>query len=97
VTFCFTLRFAWVAQTPQKGRKYILRIRSRGSLAPSSSRGGDLITTPLSIFVSVPGLPDRIFSDQKFQFVYILECFGMENVGIFYGNLEYFTAIWCNL
>jgi hypothetical protein len=32
--------------------------------------------------------PDGIFSYQKFQFGYTLEGFGMENVGIFYGNLE---------
>jgi hypothetical protein len=25
---------------------------------------------------------------------YILECLGMENVGIFYDHFEYFIAIW---
>jgi hypothetical protein len=39
-------------------------------------------------------LPDGLFSFQKSQFVYILENFGMENVGIFYEILEYFMAIW---
>jgi hypothetical protein len=39
------------------------------------------------------GLPDGIFSNQKSQFGYILECFAMEDVGTFYGNLVYFTAI----
>jgi hypothetical protein len=35
-----------------------------------------------------PGLPDGIFSNQKFQFGYILEDIEMENVGKFYGHLE---------
>jgi hypothetical protein len=34
-----------------------------------------------------------IFSNQKSQFGYILEGLEMENVGIFYGHLEYFTAM----
>jgi hypothetical protein len=34
------------------------------------------------------------FSNQKSQFRYILEGHGTENVGIFYGCLEYLTAIW---
>jgi hypothetical protein len=33
----------------------------------------------------VRGLPDGIFSYQKFQFGYILEGLGMENVGVTYG------------
>jgi hypothetical protein len=37
------------------------------------------------------GLPD--FSDQKSQFGSILEGFRIENAGIFYGHLEYFTVI----
>jgi hypothetical protein len=32
-----------------------------------------------------PGLPDGIFSDQKFQFNYILEGLGIERFDIFYG------------
>jgi hypothetical protein len=39
-------------------------------------------------------LPDGLFSNQKYQFGYILEDLGMENVGLFYDHLEYFTAIW---
>jgi hypothetical protein len=39
-------------------------------------------------------MPAVIFSYQKCQFGYILEGRGMENVGIFYGLLEHFTAIW---
>jgi hypothetical protein len=39
-------------------------------------------------------LPDGLFSYLKSQFGYILEGPEMENVGIFYGHLEYFTAIW---
>jgi hypothetical protein len=49
---------------------------------------------------SSPGLPDGLYSNQKSQFWYILERLGMENVGIVYDHLEYFTAIWyilCNL
>jgi hypothetical protein len=38
-------------------------------------------------------LPDGFFSDQKYQFGYILEDLGMEKVVIFSGHLEYFTAI----
>jgi hypothetical protein len=37
-------------------------------------------------------LPNGIFSYQKFQFGSVLEGLGMENVGIFYGNLECFTS-----
>jgi hypothetical protein len=40
------------------------------------------------------GLPDAIFTNQKSQFGYILEGLGIENVGIFYGNLVHFNAIW---
>jgi hypothetical protein len=41
-----------------------------------------------------PGLPDGIFTNKKSQLGSILEGLAMENVGIFYGNLVYFTAIW---
>jgi hypothetical protein len=40
------------------------------------------------------GLPDGILSNQKSQFGYILVGLRMENVGIFYGNFEYYTANW---
>jgi hypothetical protein len=43
--------------------------------------------------VSRTGLPDGLFSYQKFQFWKILERLGMENFAIFYDHLEYFTAI----
>jgi hypothetical protein len=36
-----------------------------------------------------PGLPDGLFSDQKYQFGYILEGLRMENARIFHGHLEY--------
>jgi hypothetical protein len=39
-------------------------------------------------------LPDGLFSNQKSQFGYILVCLAMENLGIFYDHLVYFTAIW---
>jgi hypothetical protein len=34
------------------------------------------------------------FQNQKYQFGYILEGLRLENVNIFYGNLEYFIDIW---
>jgi hypothetical protein len=48
------------------------------------------------------GLPDGLFSNQKYQFGYILvEGLRMENASTFYGHLEYFfghlvyvMAIW---
>jgi hypothetical protein len=40
------------------------------------------------------GLPDGFFSYQNYQFVFILEGLGMENVGIFYEHLKYFPAVW---
>jgi hypothetical protein len=40
-----------------------------------------------------PGLPDSIFSDQKSNFGSFLEGLAMEDVGIFYGHLVYFTTI----
>jgi hypothetical protein len=40
------------------------------------------------------GLPDGIFSNQKFQFEYILEGLEVEHVGLFYGHLEYIKAVW---
>jgi hypothetical protein len=39
-------------------------------------------------------LPDGIFSNQKAQFGQISECLAKKDVGIFYGHLVYFTAIW---
>jgi hypothetical protein len=34
------------------------------------------------------------FQNQKSQFGKMLEGLGMERVGIFYGQLDHFTAIW---
>jgi hypothetical protein len=42
-------------------------------------------------------LPDGVFSNQKSQFWENLDGLGMENVVIFNGHLEYFTAFWFNL
>jgi hypothetical protein len=39
------------------------------------------------------GLPDGFFSDQKYQFGYILEDVGMENVVIYSGHLENFKTV----
>jgi hypothetical protein len=41
-----------------------------------------------------PGLPDGVFSNQKYKLGFILKGLGMQNVGIFYGHLEYCSAIW---
>jgi hypothetical protein len=38
------------------------------------------------------GLPDALFN-QKYQIGYILECLGMEEDGLMYGHLVYFTGI----
>jgi hypothetical protein len=40
------------------------------------------------------GLPDGLFSNQNFQFGSILESLAMEDVGVFYVHLVYFTANW---
>jgi hypothetical protein len=40
------------------------------------------------------GLPDGVFSNQKSRFGPVWECLAMEEVGILYGYLVYFTAIW---
>jgi hypothetical protein len=40
------------------------------------------------------GLPDGLFSNQKFQFWYNLECLRVENIVIHH---EHFKAIWNNL
>jgi hypothetical protein len=42
-------------------------------------------------------LPGVKFSNQKSQFGYILEGLAMEDVGLFYGHLLHFIAIWCIL
>jgi hypothetical protein len=44
-----------------------------------------------------PGLPDGRFSNQKSKFGSFLEGPTVEDVGIFYGHLVYFTAIWYTL
>jgi hypothetical protein len=41
-----------------------------------------------------PRLPDGIFSNQESQFWSILKGLAMEDAGIFYSHLVYFTAIW---
>jgi hypothetical protein len=47
-----------------------------------------------------PGLPDGIFAYQKYQFWYILEGLGMENVGVvisiwyIYDHLVNCTTVW---
>jgi hypothetical protein len=46
-----------------------------------------------NIPASKAGLPD-VFSDQKSLFGYILEGLAMEGIGVLYGHLVYFKAIW---
>jgi hypothetical protein len=41
-----------------------------------------------------PGLLDGICLNQKSQFGYSLAGLAIEDVGLFYGHLAYFTAIW---
>jgi hypothetical protein len=50
-----------------------------------------------SLTIGLPGLPDGIFSYQKSEFGDIGKGLEMENVGMFYGYLEYFTdmGIFC--
>jgi hypothetical protein len=40
------------------------------------------------------GLPDGMFSDQNSYLGKFMEVFAIKGVGIFYGHLVYFTAIW---
>jgi hypothetical protein len=47
----------------------------------------------LLLLSSLAGLPDGLFLNQKSRFVYILEGFKMENVEIFYGQLEYLRTL----
>jgi hypothetical protein len=42
---------------------------------------------------TTPGLPDGLFSNQKYQLGFILEGLRKKHVGIFYGHLEYFADI----
>jgi hypothetical protein len=49
------------------------------------------------LFRGQPGLPDGLFSNQKYQFGLIFKVLRMKNVCIFYDHLECFTAIWYNL
>jgi hypothetical protein len=63
-------------------------------------RGGAFYLFLFTIPASVTGVPDGIFSYQKFQFGNSMERLGMENVGIFlwslgilYSHLVYLMAI----
>jgi hypothetical protein len=40
------------------------------------------------------GLPDSIVSNQKITIWENLEGLGMEKVGVFFGHLEFITAVW---
>jgi hypothetical protein len=63
-------------------------------LFASSCRDGLAATLQDVLF---PGLPDGLFSNQKFRFWSNLESLGIENVVIFCDHMEYFTAIWYTL
>jgi hypothetical protein len=41
-----------------------------------------------------PGLPDGLFSNQKYQFGENFQCLRLKNVDICYDHLECFTGIW---
>jgi hypothetical protein len=41
-----------------------------------------------------PGLPDGIFSNQKYHFGLILDNISLEDVGLFFAHLVYFVAMW---
>jgi hypothetical protein len=45
------------------------------------------------LYLSIPVLPDGLFSKQKSQFGKILEGLATENLGMFYDHLVYGTAI----
>jgi hypothetical protein len=51
------------------------------------------VTALKARFALLPGLPDGLFSNQKSKFGRILVGLAMENLGIFYNHLVYFTAI----
>jgi hypothetical protein len=40
-----------------------------------------------------PGLPDGLFSNQKFKFGQILEGLALEDVGLFYGHMVHLKDI----
>jgi hypothetical protein len=44
--------------------------------------------------VTLPGLPDDIFTYQKYRIGCILKDLRIENAGLFYGYVKYFTANW---
>jgi hypothetical protein len=64
--------------------------------SPSSSFEGRFIIDWPSRrdYLERPGLPDGLFSKQKFLFGYFLEGLGIHTVGIFCSHLEHFTTIW---
>jgi hypothetical protein len=53
-----------------------------------------ITSTPGRHVICGPGLPDDIFSNKKSHFGQTLEGLEMESMGIFYGHLVYFMAIW---
>jgi hypothetical protein len=56
-----------------------LRSHGKSEIIPPTQ---DSICQPVSLCLA-PGLPDGFFSDQKSQFGYILEGFGMGNVTLY--------------
>jgi hypothetical protein len=54
---------------------------------------GTKVTGKCCYLNSETGLPDGIFSNQKYQFWSFLEGIAIENIGIFYVHLVYFTSI----
>jgi hypothetical protein len=51
-------------------------------------------TCSMAILRPLSGFPDGIFGNQKLLFGWIFESLAMEDVGLYYGHLVYFSAIW---
>jgi hypothetical protein len=74
-----------------------------GTLEKSQNRATNIMQAkfcgagfvPLEVVrMTRPGLPDGKFWNQKSKFGLIWEGFGVINVDIFNGHLDYFKAIW---
>jgi hypothetical protein len=61
------------------------------------SKSNYVIFPVISVLHTYAWLPDGTFSYQKSQFGDISEGLRMVNVGMFYGPLVQFTAVWCIL
>jgi hypothetical protein len=69
-------------------QKTVIRLLYQG-FTPPSVESADW----LRIYHLRTGLPDGIFSNQKYLFGLILESLAMEDIGIFYGHLFFFWSL----